>query len=41
MGKSIWDFNSIPAKRIALSTVDVEASKTATEASGGEFPQIH
>ena len=40
MGKSIWDFNSVPAKRIALSTVDVEASKTATEASGGEFPEI-
>lgn len=41
MGQNIWDFSSQPAKRIALSNVDLNASRSATEASGGEFPEIH
>jgi hypothetical protein len=40
MGHDIWDFSAQPAKRIALSTVDINASKNATEASGAEFPEI-
>ena len=41
MGQNIWDFSVQPAKRIALSNVDLEAaSKNATEAAGGEFPDL-
>lgn len=41
MGKYVWDFSAQPAKRIALSTVDIAASRAATEATGAEFPDIH
>ncbi len=40
MGQTIWDFSAQPAKRIALASVDLGASRAATEASGGEFPEI-
>jgi hypothetical protein len=40
MGQNIWDFSTQPAKRIALASVDLCASKTATEANGGEFPEL-
>jgi len=40
MGQQIWDFSAQPAKRIALASIDLTASRTATEASGGEFPEI-
>ena len=35
-----WDFTKQPARKIPLSTIDVAASAKATEASGGEFPQL-
>jgi hypothetical protein len=41
MGQDVWDFSTQPARRIALSTVDIAASKAASEASGAEFPEIH
>jgi hypothetical protein len=41
MGQTIWDFSTQPPKRIALANVDVSASRAATEANGGEFPEIH
>jgi hypothetical protein len=40
MGRTIWDFSTQPAKRIPLANVDVAASRSATEASGAEFPEI-
>jgi hypothetical protein len=40
MGQDIWDFSTQPAKHIAMSSVDLAASKTATEANGGEFPNV-
>ena len=35
-----WDFTKQPARKIPLSTIDVAASTKATEANGGEFPQL-
>jgi hypothetical protein len=40
MGDSFWDFSKQPARRIPLSSVDIAASKKATEANGGQFPNI-
>ncbi len=40
MGQDLWDFSGQPAKRIPLATVDHGASKSATEAAGGEFPEL-
>jgi len=40
MNQTFWDFSHQPAKQIPISTIDVAASAKATEASGGEFPQI-
>ncbi len=40
MGQNFWDFSEQPAKRIPLSAIDLNASKTATEAKGGEFPAL-
>jgi len=40
MGQQIWDFSVQPAKKIALASIDLPASRTATEAAGGEFPEI-
>lgn len=40
MGQTFWDFSRQPARKIPLSSIDVTASAKATEASGGEFPQI-
>ena len=41
MGQDIWDFSVQPAKRIAISSINVAASKTVTESNGGEFPELH
>jgi hypothetical protein len=41
MGQTFWDFSSQPAKRIPLSNVNLAASRTATEAKGGDFPAIN
>ncbi len=40
MGQFFWDFSAEPARKIAVSSIDVEASERATAASGGEFPQF-
>lgn len=40
MGDGIWDFSAQPAKRIPLSSINVGASKAATEANGAEFPSL-
>ena len=40
MGQTFWDFSSQPTRKIPLSSIDVAASTRATEAQGGEFPQI-
>jgi hypothetical protein len=40
MGQDIWDFSTQPTKRIAVSDVNVMASKAATEANGAEFPSL-
>jgi hypothetical protein len=40
MGQEIWDFSSQPAKKIALASLNLEASQKATEAAGGEFPSL-
>ena len=40
MNGTVWDFSKQPARKIPLASVDIAASTKATEASGGEFPQI-
>lgn len=40
LGQDIWNFDTQPAKRISISSVDLNASRNATEADGGEFPEI-
>jgi hypothetical protein len=40
MDKTFWDFSKQPARRIPLSTIDIAASTKATQASGGDFPQL-
>jgi hypothetical protein len=40
MNGNFWDFSRQPARKIPLNTVDLAASKQATEASGAEFPEI-
>ena len=40
MNHVFWDFSQQPARRIAVSNIDVAASTKATEAAGGEFPEL-
>jgi hypothetical protein len=40
MGRVFWDFSKQPARRIAVADIDVAASAKATEAAGGEFPEL-
>jgi outer membrane murein-binding lipoprotein Lpp len=40
MNGVLWDFTVQPARKIAVSEVDVEASAKATQAAGGEFPDL-
>jgi hypothetical protein len=40
MNGVLWDFTVQPAHKIAVSDVDIEASAKATEAAGGEFPDL-
>jgi len=35
-----WDFTKQPVHKIRLSDVDVDASAKATQANGGEFPNV-
>lgn len=40
MDRVFWDFSRQPARRIPLANIDVAASTKATEAAGGEFPEL-
>lgn len=40
MGQTFWDFTRQPARKIPISSIDIAASTRATEAKGGEFPQL-
>jgi hypothetical protein len=40
MGQQIWDFSSQPIKKIDIASINLEASRKATEANGGEFPDF-
>jgi hypothetical protein len=40
MNQTFWNFSKRPAQRIPISSIDVAASTKATEAEGGEFPQL-
>jgi len=40
MNKTFWDFSNQMTRKIPLSNIDIAASTKATEASGGEFPQL-
>jgi len=35
-----WDFSKQPARKIPLSSINLQASAEATEANGGEFPDL-
>jgi hypothetical protein len=37
---TFWDFTERGTRKIPLSNIDLAASARATQASGGEFPQI-
>jgi hypothetical protein len=37
---TLWDFTQRGTRKIPLSNIDLQASAKATEANGGEFPQI-
>jgi hypothetical protein len=39
-GNTFWAFAQHGTQKIPLSSIDLAASATATEANGGEFPQI-
>ena len=40
MNETFWNFSKHPAQKIPISNIDLAASAKATEANGGEFPQI-
>jgi hypothetical protein len=40
MNRTFWNFSKRPAQKIPISNIDITASTKATEANGGEFPQI-
>jgi len=40
MDRVFWDFSQQPARRIPVADIDVAASTKATEAAGGEFPEL-
>jgi hypothetical protein len=37
---TFWDFSRQPTRKIPISSIDITASARATEAKGGEFPQL-
>ncbi len=40
MDQTFWDFTGQPARKIPISSIDIAASTRATQAKGGEFPQL-
>ena len=40
MDHTFWDFTKQPTRKIPISSIDIAASAKATEAKGGEFPQL-
>jgi len=40
MHQTFWDFTRQPARKIPVSSIDIAASTSATEAQGAEFPQL-
>lgn len=40
MDQTFWDFTRQPVRKIPISSIDIAASAKATEAKGGEFPQM-
>ena len=40
MNHVFWDFSQQPARRIPVANIDLAASTKATEAAGGEFPEL-
>lgn len=40
MNQMFWNFSKRPAQKIPISDIDIAASTKATEANGGEFPQL-
>lgn len=40
MDQTFWDFTREPPRKIPISSIDIAASAKATEARGGEFPQL-
>ncbi len=40
MDQIFWDFSKQTVRKIPISNIDVAASTKATEAQGGEFPQL-
>ena len=40
MGETFWDFTRTPARKIPISSIDIAGSTRATQAKGGEFPQL-
>ena len=41
MNQTMWDFTRQPARKIPVSSIDIAASTSATEAKGAEFPQLN
>jgi len=40
MDHMFWDFTRQPTRKIPISSIDISASARATEAKGGEFPEL-
>jgi hypothetical protein len=40
MNGFLWDFSKQPVRKIPVSSIDIPESTKATEASGGEFPDL-
>jgi hypothetical protein len=40
MSQTFWDFTNQTARKIPIANIDIAASTRATEANGGEFPQL-
>ncbi|MBV9294410.1 MAG: hypothetical protein JO145_02465 [Acidobacteriaceae bacterium] len=40
MDQTFWDFTRQPAQKIPIANIDIAASTRATQAKGGEFPQL-